>query len=230
MKKPVKLVAKPRQARATATRREQNVPGILYGRGLLSRPVEVGLQQVTQALQEAGTTSLMNLALESEDHPVIIRQVQYHPLRGTIQHVDFYQVRLDEAIRAAVPISFTGESTAVKDLGGVLVRNLDELEIEALPKDLPHDISADISQLTSFEKVIRVSDLQLPKGITVLEETDAVVALVQPPRSEEELEALSEEVKEDVEAVEGVVKEEPQEEGEAKPEGETPEATGKKSE
>ena len=149
------------------------------------------------------------------EHPVLIREVQLHPLRDTVQHIDFLQVRMDEKIKAKVPLVFIGQSIAVKDLSGVLVRNHDELELEAFPQDLPHNVSVDIASLTDFEKVIHVKDIALPKGVTVLTEADEVVALVQPPRSEEELKSLSEEVKEDVSAVAGVEKPATPTEGEA---------------
>lgn len=228
MPQPTKLVAQPREASATAVRRSQGVPAVLYGHGLTPQSVQVDAKQVQKVLSQAGTTSLVTLNLASQDHPVIIREVQYHPLKGTLLHVDFYQVRLDEVIQAKVPLTFTGESAAVKDLSGVLVRNLDELSIEALPKDLPHDLPVDISVLDTFEKTIRVTDLQLPAGVKVLEDMEKVVALVQAPRTEEELEALTEEVKEDVAAVEGMkTKAEVEAAAEAAGEGAAP-AEGKK--
>ncbi|MEK7557135.1 MAG: 50S ribosomal protein L25 [Patescibacteria group bacterium] len=230
MSQPVKLAAQLRAASAAAVRRSHGIPGVLYGHGLTSQSVQVDGQGLEKALQEAGTTSLVTLTVEGKDHPVIIRDVQYHPLRGTLQHVDFYQVRLDEAIHAKVPLTFAGEAPAVKDLSGVLVRNLDELELEALPQNLPHGIVVDISYLDTFEKTIRVSDLKLPAGVKVLQEADTVVALVQPPRSEEELEALTEEVKEDVETVEGM-KTKAEEAAVAEATGETaPAAPGKEAE
>lgn len=204
MKKETKLTAEARQGGVTAIRNAKNVPGVLYGHGLKSEAIQVNAQQFEKVFATAGNTSLVSLVFGKGEHPVLIREIQYHPLKGTVQHVDFYQVRLDEAIEAKVPLVVIGESSAVKDLGGVLVRNLDELAVEALPKDLPHNIEVDISGLSNFEKVIRVKDIKLPEGVKTSVDAEVVAILVQPPRSEEELDALTQEVKEDVQAVEGM--------------------------
>lgn len=204
MSKTAAITAEARQGSLAKIRRKKGVPAVLYGHGLPSQTVQVNAQQFEKIFLQAGSTSLVSLLVGKTEHPVIIREVQHHPLKGTVQHVDFYQVRLDEVIKAKVPFLLVGESTAVKDLGGVLVHNLDELEVEALPKDLPHNIPIDITVLDAFEKVIRVKDIALPAGVTTAVSPEAVVLLVQPPRSEEELEALKTEVKEDIQAVEGM--------------------------
>ncbi len=169
-------------------------------------------------------SSLLTLTVDGgSEHPVIVRDIQIHPLKGHITHIDFYQVRLDEEITAEIPLEFVGESPAVKDLGGTFVRNIDAVEVEALPQDLPHDIEVDISILDTFEKVIHVSDLKVPQGVKVMLEPGEVIALVQEPRTQEEIDAeLAAATTEDVEAVEGVKKEETEEqkleEGAAAPE------------
>lgn len=221
MTEPTKISGAVRLAAAARVRRDKMVPAVLYGHGLPSETIQVETQQFEKVFRRAGATSLITLILKKQEHPVIIRDVQYHPLRGTIQHVDFYQVRLDEVIKAEVPLVLVGEAVAVKDLGGVLVRNVDELSIEALPKDLPHNIAVNISSLDAFEKVIRVKDLNIPKGVKVLADAETVVTLVQAPRSEEEIEALKTEVKEDVQSVEGM-KTKAEQEKAAEATGETP--------
>ncbi len=222
MAKTYKITAQDRQATAKAVRRQGKVPGVLYGHDTKPQHIETDAKEFAKMYREAGSTSLVTLTTaDGKEHPVLLREVQVHPVKGHIIHVDYYRVRMDEVITAQVPLNFIGESPAVKEKGGVLVRNIDELELEALPKDLPHDIEVDISSLDSFDKLIRLGDLKIPAGVKVLLDADAVVALVQPPRTEEEIASLATEVKEDVEAVEGVKKEEPAEaEGEAKPEGE----------
>lgn len=209
------LEATARHASAKKSLRAGQVPAVLYGHGIKAQSVAVNGRQFTKVLKAAGFSSLVSLKFaDGKDHTVIVRDIQTHPLKGTITHADFYQVRMDEAIEAKVPLRFTGEAIAVKDLGGVLVRNTDEVEISALPADLPHDIEVDISALSNFAAVIRVSDLKLPKGVELKQNPGDVIALVQAPRSEQELEQLSEAVTEDVEAVEGV-KPAPVAEGEA---------------
>ena len=212
MAKRYTLQASTRTDTASKARQSGNIPGVLYGHGMDPITVEVIAKDFDRVYRETGMTSLVTLSVkEGKDHPVIIREIQQHPIKGHVVHADFYQVRMDEEITANVPLTFEGIAPAVKDLGGVLVRSMDEIEIEALPQDLPHDIVVDISSLDTFDKVIRIEDLKLPEGVKPLQEPEEVVALVQAPRTEQELEALTEEVKEDVESVEGVKKEEPAE-------------------
>ncbi len=197
-----------RSGKAGVIRRQGWVPGIVYGHGLKNVQVQVESKTLGKVLVEAGRSSLIDLSIEGGekggDHLVLMRDVQYHPVRGQITHVDFYQPRLDEAITVAVPIRFIGEAPGVKDLGGILFKALDELEVEALPVDLPRDIEVDVASLATINAVVKVRDLILPPKVKVMQEPEEVVVLVQPPRSEEEISQLSEEVKEDVTAVEGV--------------------------
>lgn len=194
------------------TRRQQDIPAVVYGAGLSSLPVTVSRADFERAFRQTGYSTLIKLAITGEqqaDHTVLIRDIQLHPTRGTILHVDFYQPRLDQQITARVPLRFTGESEAVKNLGGTLVHPLEEVELEALPTDLPHDIKVDISKLKDFAAVIHVRDLAVPPGVELQHEPDEVVALVQPPRTEEELQAelTAAVAEEDVEKVEGVKEE-----------------------
>ncbi len=198
-----------RQGKSRALRHQDIIPAVLYGHGLKNQTLQVDSKTFTKIFKAAGHTSLVDLSLAQLKHTVLIREVQYHPLKGSMLHVDFYQVRLDEKINTYVPLAFVGESSAATDQGGVLIRNLDEVELEALPQDLPHDIKVDISKLDVFDQPLRVSNLTLSPGVTILHALDEVVALVQPPRSEEELEAELEEVTEDVASVEGVKEEKP---------------------
>ncbi|OGY31530.1 MAG: hypothetical protein A3C02_02310 [Candidatus Andersenbacteria bacterium RIFCSPHIGHO2_02_FULL_45_11] len=212
------ISAAPRSGNPGVIRRSGNIPAVLYGHGIDPQNMEVETRAFAKLFTAAGYTTMLTLSVaDGKEHPVFIRDVRLHPIKNTITHIDFYQVRMDEAISANVPLKFVGEAPAVKNMSGIFVRNMDELEVEALPKDLPHDIEVDISLLDTFDAVIHVSDIKLPEGVKTYKEGTEVVALVQPPRSEQEIEALSAEVKEDVESVEGVKKEEPAE-GEA-PEG-----------
>lgn len=220
MSQTISLDASVRTENPNTIRQKGSVPAVLYGHGIKNELVQVDSRALEKVLREAGQTSLVNLIIGDHKHNVLIRDIQLHPLKSNVTHADFYQVRMDEKVKADVPLEIVGESRAVKDLSGVLVHNIDSLEIEALPADLPHVIQLDISSLTGFDKVIHVGDIPLPSGVTVLDDAEEVVALVQPPRSEEELASLSEEAKEDVESVEGVVKKEEPAEGEEGTEGE----------
>ncbi len=219
MAKKYSLQAKVRDGKASLIRRSGGVPAVLYGHGIEAMSLELNAKQFNKIYSEAGETSIIEIEVEGEKtHPILFREVQFHPLTSVVTHIDLYQVRMDEEITANVPLQFVGESAAVKDMAGVLVRNMDEVEVSAFPQNLPHSLEVDISALTDFEKAITVSDLKIPEGVTLLgHEPEDVVALVQEPRSQEELDQLSEVVTEDVESVEGV-KDKP-DEGEAEGEG-----------
>lgn len=178
------------------------VPAVVYGHGIQSRSLSVELNLFKKLYTQAGESSLIDLVIGSEQPvKVIIHGIQRDPVRDEISHIDFHQVKMDEKIKAEVELVFEGVSPAVKELGGILVKNITNLEIECLPSDLPHDIAVDISVLKTFEDLIRVSDLILPNGVTsLIEETSSVIS-VSEPRSEEELKALEEAVVEDVGAV-----------------------------
>lgn len=187
------------------------VPGVVYGRELENVLVSVPESELKKTYREAGENTLVNLSIEgSEPRPVLIYDVELDPIKHRLMHVDFYQVRLDENVRTEVPLEFTGTAPAVKELGGTLVKVLHNIEVEALPQDIPHAITVDVSRLAIFEDQIKVKDLAAAGKFKVLADGEEVVARVLPPRTEEELEALKEEVKEDVTRVEGVADKEPE--------------------
>lgn len=189
------LIARPRAGlgkKAKQVRKTGNIPAILYGYGISPQPVEVEKRAFEKAWKEAGESTLVSLQVGTNAavQQVLIQEVVQDVLRGYPLHVDFYAVRMDKPIEARVPIKFVGEAEAVKALGGVLIKVLHELEIEALPKDLPHEIEVDISSLRTFEDKISVADIKLSQGVTMLAEQEAAVVLVEAPRSEEELAAM----------------------------------------
>lgn len=194
-------------------RRQGLVPAVLYGHGVKNINLSLDAIQLRKTLRQAGTSTLVDLVVD--DRPavkVLIHDIQYHPTKSSIVHIDFYQVKMTEKLQTDVELKLVGESPAVKELGGVLVRSLDKIKVECLPADLVPEIDVNIAVLKSFEDRIRVRDLNVPPGLTVLEQLDEVVASVTPPRSEAELEALSEKVVEDVSQVEKTVKPEETEE------------------
>ena len=173
-------------------RNEGILPAVLYGPGVESMPLAVAKRHFQKVLQEAGETSLVAVKIEGgKTYNVLIHDVAKDPMTLEPIHADFYAVRMDKPIEAKVPLAFAGESPAVKNEGGILVKVLHELEVEALPKDLPHEISVDVSRLENIGDKIHVQDLALPAGVSTLSPADEVVALVEPPRSEAELEELT---------------------------------------
>jgi len=185
-------------------RKEGKLPAVVYGPEVESLPIVVDYKEFKKVFTEAGETTLVNLKIEDakKEYPVLIYDTQEDPLTNKFLHVDFYQAPLKEEIEATVPLIFEGESPAVKDLEGTLIRNITEIEVKALPQNIPHEIKVDISRLQAFEDHILVKDLTLPSDVKTLREPDEIVASVAPPEEvEEELEKPIEEKVEEVEKV-----------------------------
>lgn len=178
------------------------IPAVLYGRGKDSMNLQIPVGDLDEIYQEAGESTLVYVKVGSDSYPTIIAEVSRHPVSGDYLHADFQMVRLDEKVTAEVPLVFVGESPAVEDYEGILVKNLNEIEVEALPQDLPHEIEVDISALKEIDDHITLGQLKLEKAEFVGHEEDEIVATVQPPKSEEELEAELAEPTTDVDAVE----------------------------
>ena len=193
--------------RVKGLRNAGKLPGVLYGHKVDTQSLEMNERDFAKAFKSAGESTIVNLVVDGKTQPVLIHEVQNHYLTGLPIHVDFYAVDMTEKIKVKVPLHFVGESPAVKALGGTLVKNLSEVEVECLPGDLPHSFEVDISNLNTFEDAIRVSGIQVSDKVTILAGADEVVVTVTPPRSEEEMKALEEApVAEDVTKVEGVIK------------------------
>lgn len=204
----IKLEAKIRErGRVNQLRQAGFVPGVVYGRGLANANVSVGRSDLEKVLEKAGETTLLELAIEGQNAKhVLIHDVQKDPVKDFLTHVDFLEVRLDQKIKTEIPLVFIGKAPAVEELSGVLVRNIQHLEVEALPQNLPHNIEVDIAGLKTFEDHITAADIKVGAGVKILSHAEAIIASVVPPRTEEELESLKGEVVEDVSKVEGVVK------------------------
>ncbi|MDQ3232139.1 MAG: 50S ribosomal protein L25, partial [Pseudobdellovibrionaceae bacterium] len=119
----------------------------------------------------------------------LLHEIDIDPVSGTPRHADFYVFEKGAKVKVEVPVEFEGVSPAVKDLGGTLVKVLHALEVEAMPKDLPHEIIIDISSLATFESQITVADVKLPSGVVAVQAPEEVVALVSAPREEVEEES-----------------------------------------
>jgi len=196
------LLAKIRQA--SDIRKEGMIPAVLYGTQIESLSLKIDLKEFEKVYQEAGENTLVELKVEggNKEFLVLIHQVQFDVVGGYPIHIDFFQPSLKEKTEAKVPLVFEGESLAVSDLDGTLVKNIFELEIKALPQDFPKEIKVNIDRLKTFDDEILVKDLEIPENIEVLREPDEVVATVsRPEKVEEELEKPIEEKIEEVEKV-----------------------------
>lgn len=188
----ITLRAEPRNItgrKVKSLRREGFVPAVIYGHGFESLPIQVPLKDFEKAYAEAGESSVVYLNLEKESYPIIIQEIARDPVSDKFLHADFYKVRLDEKIKAKIPFNFIGESPAVRDLGGILVKNISEVEVEGFPQDLPHQIDVDISSLKELKGHILVKDLSVSGKLEVKADPETIVVLVQEPISEEELKA-----------------------------------------
>jgi len=198
------------------------IPAVIYGKGQKNQSLWVDRKHFNKIYQAAGESSIIDLVVSNGDkqkpQKVLIYDLQRDPVTDLIIHADFYIVRMDEIIETDVELRFVGESPAVKEQGGVLVKNIDEIEVKCLPIDLPKEIVVDISNLKTFEDYIYIKDLDVSDKVTINVDPETVVALVSPPRSQEEIDELETEVEADISQVEGV--EEPEEEEESAPEEE----------
>jgi large subunit ribosomal protein L25 len=222
----VALVAQKRDANSinpSQLRAEGRIPAVVYGQGSNAVAISLDSAEFGKTYARVGHNTIVELEIEGEGtKSVLVQDVQNHLHSEYPIHADFYTVKMDEVVKTSVPLHFIGESTAVFQDGGSLLTAIDELEIECLPGKLPSSIEVDISGLDDFEKTITVADLSIPAGVEVLTEAEELVAKVEAPRSEEELEELDEEVGDAVPAEEGADATEGAE-GD-KPEGETKEA------
>lgn len=212
----VVLQAEPRNVIGRAVkslRRQGLVPAIVYGHDFKSLSIQVPVKELERVYAEAGESTVVYLNINGQDHPTIIHDIVRDALSDKFLHADFYRVRLDKKIHAKIQLNFIGESPAVKGLGGILVKNMSEIEVEGFPQDLTHQIDVDISGLAELKSHILVKDLPISNKLEVKADREAIVALIQEPISEEELKAqLEVPVVAAPEEVEVIKKEKPEEE------------------
>jgi large subunit ribosomal protein L25 len=182
-------------------RRQGVTPAHLFGHGIESLSLQCDTPNLQRTIAQAGMTRLIALDIEGDKQPrsVFIREIQREPCSGELLHVDFYQVRRTEKIKVDVPIILVGEAPAMKEKGRTLTHSLTSLSVECLPDKLPPQIEVDLSPLEEVEQAIFVRDITLSPDITVITDTDQMVAKVSEARVEEE-----EVVEEEVVAEEGV--------------------------
>lgn len=194
--------------KVNAGRKAGMIPAILYGKGVGNENLWIKTLDLKRLLKKSGESVIINLEIAGgKRYSVLINELQKNPVNENYIHVDFYRVKMDEKIETEIELVFMGESKAVKEAGGILVKSLDKLKIKCLPKDLPSHIDVDVSSLNTFDDHIAIKDLKINPVIEVKVDSETIVALVAPPRSEEELKELEGKVEEDVTKVEGVVKE-----------------------
>jgi large subunit ribosomal protein L25 len=179
------IVQKRELKNAEGLRNSGLIPAELYGRAIANEHFAVPAKEFTKIFKEAGSNTIITLVFGNEKRPVVIQDVQRGSLDQEIRHVDFYQVRLDEKIKAKVPLEFIGEAPAVKAQGGVLNRVMGEIEVEALPSHIPHRIEVSLAGLIEIGSTVYVKDLKFPPEVKVMVEDETAVASISAPKEEE---------------------------------------------
>lgn len=187
------------------------IPAVVYGPGVKNVNIQVEEKEFIKVFRKAGESSLVELSIEGEKEkkPVLINEIQKDPVTDKIIHIDFFQASLKEEVQVAIPLVFEGVAPAEKELGGTLNKNILEIEVKALPQNLPHEIVVNVSGLKTFQDHILVGDLKVPANVTILKNADEVVAAVLEPQKVEE--ELAKEIVEDIEGIEKVEKEKKEE-------------------
>ena len=165
-------------------RKKGFVIGEVYGNGFDNVHVAVPAKEFAKAYKAAGETTVVTLNAAGAKVSVLIQDVVRDSFSGVVEHADFRQVRMDQKITAYVPVEFVGESPAVK-AGAVLVKAVSDLEVEALPADMPHALTVDLGKLVNVGDSILVKDLVISKKASIQAESDAMVATVAAQREEE---------------------------------------------
>lgn len=198
-----------------ALRREGFVPVHYYGSGIESQSLQASGPTLRKVVTEAGANIPVEVVVEgsTEGDICFVREVQWHPVNGSLLHVDFMHVDITERVTAEVPVVLTGQSEAVRELGGVIIQPFQTLPVDALPLNMPESITVDITPLQEFGDAVRVGDIEVEEGIEILRDNDDLLVTVQQPRIEEEETVVDEELEGEELA-----------EGEEAPEGEEAEA------
>ena len=168
-----------------ALRQEGLVPAVIYGNGVPTTSVTVAAKDFAKVFKQAGSTTLVTLVGKTDKRPVMIHEVSRDSVSDEIIHVDFHQVRMDETIKAKVPLEFIGESPAVKEKGAVLNKAMSEIEVEALPQDMPHSLTVDLSALVDINNSVLVKDIKRPKGVIFNIDENTAVATANEKAPEE---------------------------------------------
>ncbi len=202
MKKEIKIKVKPRDesGKEAATRLRHNglVPAIVYGRGKKPAAISISEVELIHALHtSAGENVIINLNIDKEgkaqNKTVIIKNIQYHPIKSNIIHVDFLQIALDEKITVKVPVEVKGEAVGVKRDDGVLDHALWEVEVECLPTNIPEKFEVKVDEM-EIGDTIQVKDIEVPEGVKILNDIEETVVILEPPRKGEEEVAAEEAV------------------------------------
>ncbi len=205
-------------------RREGILPANVYGKGLESKSIQVALSDFQKVYKEAGDTGLIDLTFDGKTKPVLVKSMHKNYAINEPLHVDFYQVNLKVKVKAVVPVLLIGEAQAVTDKVGLLLQNLNEVEVEALPDKLPENVEVSVEHLAAIGDQVTVADLKVSDEITILTDSTQTIArvnelVVEEPEPEEPAEGEEGAEGETAEGEEGETKEGESNEEKASEEG-----------
>lgn len=201
------LVATPRTGTGSAVARrlraDGHIPGVLYGRGMEPISVTVERREFRMALSgPAGVNTILELQVGGRSYPAVVKELQRHPIKRTVNHIDFLQVSMDEAIVVHIPLRLHGEAKAVAAAGGLVDPSVDTIEVSCKPADVPNEFLFDITDMQP-DTVIRLADLPMPKGVTALGDPEMPVVTVLTTAAEVEEPAAAAEGEGEGEAADG---------------------------
>jgi len=165
-------------ASARRLRTEDRIPGVVYGHGMDPVSVSVGRRDLRIALSgAAGLNTILDLTVDGEVYPTLVKDIQRHPVKRNVQHIDFIQVNLNEEVTVAVPVRLEGEAKAVEAEGGLVDLTMNEIEVVTTPRNIPDEIVVDVSEM-DMDSTIRVEDVSLPAGVTAVADPEYPVVTI----------------------------------------------------
>jgi large subunit ribosomal protein L25 len=173
-------------------RRAGQLPGVIYGHNITPTAISLDAHSAGIAIPRLTSSSIVNVELEGKLIPALVREKQKNYIKGILSHVDFLAISLTETIHTKVSIHFFGTAPVIKEFNAIIVHSLNELEVEALPNDLPERIEVDLSGLANLGDAVHVRDISLPAAVTVLSDPDEIIAVATAVREEVADEAAAE--------------------------------------
>lgn len=220
----LKSQARDSKMKSEFLRKQGLIPAVFYGPKAKTTSIAITQKDFRKVWREAGESSIVMLETPAGKVSTLIHDVQFDPVKSDPIHADFYVIEEGKEVEVHVPIEFIGVAPAVKELGAMLIKVLHEVNINAMPKDLPHNLTADVSSLIALDSQILVKDIDLPKGVTLVTHADEVVVSVAAARKAEEEEVVAPVDLSTIEVEKKGKKEEEGAEGEATPGTPSPEA------
>lgn len=167
-------------------RREGKLPGVVYGHGVDSIPFLIDYNQFIKEIKRCGEGSLLDLEIDNQTPiKVLWQDYQKNPILQTFIHIDLYRIKMDEKLRTKITLKFVGEPPAMK-AGGILIKSRDYLEAECLPKYLVPEIAVDLSSLAKVHDSLKISDIKVPEGIKILDDSELMIVSIAESAKEEE--------------------------------------------